>query len=167
MWWLEREPARESGPSNAMDHGLMCQILARKFYIAFKMLTRLDVHRKDLLFHGVSFISWIFAKKERQHSTSKAFIFYTINCKVKKILNSAHSAFCVLNGHQNKERYSINWLVFMNENQCSSETSPTRCNNCVFILRNGFTLHVSGDNLTHHQEYICCIWQQVSRLAAS
>ena len=31
--------------------------------------------------------------------------------------------------------------------------SPTRCNNCVFILRNGFTLHVSGDNLTHHQEY--------------
>ena len=39
----------------------------------------------------------------------------------------------------------------------SSEISPTRCNNCVFILRNGFTLHVSGDNLTHHQEYICCI----------
>ena len=32
---------------------------------------------------------------------------------------------------------------------CSSEISPTRCNNCVFILRNGFTLHVSGDNLTH------------------
>ena len=32
------------------------------------------------------------------------------------------------------------------------EISPTRCNNCVFI-RNGFTLHVSGDNLTHHQEY--------------
>ena len=46
----------------------------------------------------------------------------------------------------------------------SSEVSPTRCNNCVFILRNGFTLHVSGDNLTHHQEYICCIWPQVSRL---
>ena len=44
----------------------------------------------------------------------------------------------------------------------SSEVSPTRCNNCVFILRNGFTLHVSGDNLTHHQEYICCIWPQVS-----
>jgi len=41
---------------------------------------------------------------------------------------------------------------------------PTRCNNCVFILRNGFTLHVSGDNLTHHQDYICCIWPQVSRL---
>jgi len=34
----------------------------------------------------------------------------------------------------------------------SGEISPTRCNNCVFI-RNGFTLHVSGDNLTHHQEY--------------
>ena len=46
----------------------------------------------------------------------------------------------------------------------SSEISPTRCNNCVFILRNGFTLHVSDDNLTHHQEYICCIWPQVSRL---
>ena len=26
----------------------------------------------------------------------------------------------------------------------SSEISPTRCNNCVSILRNGFTLHVSG-----------------------
>ena len=46
----------------------------------------------------------------------------------------------------------------------SSEISPTSCNNCVFILRNGFTLHVSGDNLTHHQEYLCCIWPQVSRL---
>ena len=22
-----------------------------------------------------------------------------------------------------------------------------------FFIRNGFTLHVSGDNLTHHQEY--------------
>jgi hypothetical protein len=33
----------------------------------------------------------------------------------------------------------------------SSEISPTRCNSCVFILRNGFTLHVSGDSLTHHQ----------------
>ena len=46
----------------------------------------------------------------------------------------------------------------------SSEISPTRCNNCGFILRNGFTLHVSCDNLTHHQEYIRCIWPQVSRL---
>ena len=46
----------------------------------------------------------------------------------------------------------------------SGEISPTRCNNYVFILRNGFTLHVSGDNITHHQEYICCIWPQVSRL---
>ena len=46
----------------------------------------------------------------------------------------------------------------------SSEIIPTRCNNCVFNLRNGFTLHVSGDNLTHHQEYIRCIWPQVSRL---
>ena len=33
-----------------------------------------------------------------------------------------------------------------------------------FILRSDFTLHVSGDNLTHHQEYICCIWPQVSWL---
>ena len=39
-----------------------------------------------------------------------------------------------------------------NTNPDSSEISPTRCNNCVFILRNGFTLHVSGDNLTHQQE---------------
>ena len=23
----------------------------------------------------------------------------------------------------------------------------------AFFIRNGFTLHVSGDNLTHHQEY--------------
>ena len=29
-----------------------------------------------------------------------------------------------------------------------------------------FTLHVWGDNLTHHQEYICCIWPQVSQLTA-
>jgi hypothetical protein len=33
----------------------------------------------------------------------------------------------------------------------------------AFILRNGFTLHISGDNSTHHQEYICCIWPQVGR----
>ena len=25
-----------------------------------------------------------------------------------------------------------------------------------FILRKGFTLHVSGNNPTHHQEYMCC-----------
>ena len=45
-----------------------------------------------------------------------------------------------------------------NSDFSSSEISPTRCNNCVFILRNGFTIHVSCDNITHHQEYICCIW---------
>jgi len=28
-----------------------------------------------------------------------------------------------------------------------SEISPTRCYNCVFILRNGFTLHVSDHAL--------------------
>ena len=55
-----------------------------------------------------------------------------------------------------------NYVYFL-----SSEISPTRCKNCVFILRNGFTLHVSSDNLTHHQEYICCVWPQVSRLTAS
>ena len=47
------------------------------------------------------------------------------------------------------------WMLY-------SEINPTKCNNC-FILRNGFTLHVSGDNSTHHQEYICCIWPQVGR----
>jgi len=31
----------------------------------------------------------------------------------------------------------------------------------AFILRNCFTLHVSGENFTHHQEYICFIWNQV------
>ena len=46
------------------------------------------------------------------------------------------------------------WYTFQ---LVSSEISPTRCKNCIFILRNGFTLHVSGDNLTHNQEYICCI----------
>ena len=61
---------------------------------------------------------------------------------------SANPTFCVLKN------------VFLD----SSEISSTRCNNCVFILRNGFTLHVSGDNLTHHQECICCIWPKVSRL---
>ena len=40
---------------------------------------------------------------------------------------------------------------------------PTRCNNCGLFFANAFTLHVSGDNLTHHQEYMCCIWPQVSR----
>jgi len=40
---------------------------------------------------------------------------------------------------------------------------PTRCNNCVLFFANAFTLHVSGDNLTHHQQYMCCIWPQVSR----
>jgi hypothetical protein len=56
------------------------------------------------------------------------------------------------------DRLILQKLIF------SGEISPTRCNSCVFILRNGFTLHVSGDNLTHHPEYICCIWPQVSRL---
>ena len=42
------------------------------------------------------------------------------------------------------------------------EISPTRCKNCVLFF--AMALHVSGDNLTHHQDYICCIWPQVSRL---
>ena len=33
-----------------------------------------------------------------------------------------------------------------NKSKHSSEIS-TSCNNCVFILRKGFTLHVSGDNI--------------------
>ena len=62
--------------------------------------------------------------------------------------------------------YSYIYLIFVVPSIMlySSEISQTRCNNCVFILRNGFTLHVSGDNLKHHQEYICCIWPRVSRL---
>ena len=40
---------------------------------------------------------------------------------------------------------------------------PTRSNNCVLFFTNAFTLHVSGDNPTHHQEYMCFIWRQVSR----
>ena len=39
---------------------------------------------------------------------------------------------------------------------------PTRCNNCCLFFANALTLHVSGDNPTHHQEYMCCIWPQVS-----
>jgi len=35
---------------------------------------------------------------------------------------------------------------------------PTRCNNCGLFIANAFTLHVSGDSPTHHQEYMCCIW---------
>ena len=33
-----------------------------------------------------------------------------------------------------------------------------------FYSSQRLTLHVSGDNLTHHQEYISCIWPPVSRL---
>jgi len=43
----------------------------------------------------------------------------------------------------------------------NGEISPTRCNNCVFIHPNGFIQHFSGDNLSHHQDYICCIWPMV------
>ena len=31
-----------------------------------------------------------------------------------------------------------------------------------FCSSQWLTLHVSGDNLTHHQEYISCIWPPVS-----
>ena len=34
----------------------------------------------------------------------------------------------------------------------SGEISPTRCNNCVFYSQWLYS-NVSGDNLTHHQEY--------------
>jgi len=33
-----------------------------------------------------------------------------------------------------------------------------------FYSSQWLTLHVSGDSLTHHQEYISCIWPQVSWL---
>jgi len=52
---------------------------------------------------------------------------------------------------------------------------PTGCNNKVvnnsnkmqqmrFYYSQWLTLHVSGDNLTHHQAYISCIWPPVSWL---
>ena len=40
---------------------------------------------------------------------------------------------------------------------------PTRCNNCGLFIANVFILHISGDNPTHHQEYMCCMWPHVSR----
>ena len=66
---------------------------------------------------------------------------------VSPAVTRKRSATCLL-------RYGLN-LIFVVPSIMlhSSEISPTRCNNYVFILRNGFTLHVSGDNLTHHQEY--------------
>ena len=81
---------------------------------------------------------------------------------------SGHSPFFEVRGNLGNIR-SVCWLdkfhfKELKINKYTSEISTTRCNNCVFILRNGFTLHVSGDNLTHHQEYICCIGPQVSRL---
>ena len=66
----------------------------------------------------------------------------------------------LLSSHASRFRQFLRFPYVPNTFEVSSEISPTRCNNCVFILRNGFTLHVSGDNLTHHQEYICCIWPQ-------
>ena len=42
--------------------------------------------------------------------------------------------------------------IFSKRTEVNCEIIPTRRNNCVF-LRNGFTLHVSGDNSSHHQEY--------------
>ena len=39
-----------------------------------------------------------------------------------------------------------------NDVHLSGEINQTRCK-IAFILRYGFTLHVSGDNSTHHQEY--------------
>ena len=74
--------------------------------------------------------------------------------KLKSVWNKSPATLCFW-----KTEKHIN-----SDANCHRGISPTRCNNCVFILRTGFTLHVSGDNLTHHQEYICCIWPQVSRL---
>ena len=87
---------------------------------------------------------------------------------IGKHMGRSMAAFTIRNWRENPERTQteIPNLIFVVPSIViySNEISPTRCNNCVFILRIGFTLHVSGDNLTHHQEYICCIWPQVSRL---
>ena len=51
-----------------------------------------------------------------------------------------------LDGHGSTHRkHAFKLLIFVVPSIMlySSEISPTRCNNCVFILRNGFTLHVS------------------------
>ena len=44
-----------------------------------------------------------------------------------------------------------------------SENNSNEMQQLRFILRKCFTLHVSGDIPTHHQEYMCCTWPQVSR----
>ena len=56
-------------------------------------------------------------------------------------------------------------LPSMTRNYYIVKIIPMRCNNCVLFFANAFNLHVKGDNPTHHQEYMCCIWPQVSRHA--
>ena len=54
-------------------------------------------------------------------------------------------------------------LINENRTFLCSENNSNEMQQLRFILRRCFTLHVSGDNPTHHQEYMCCIWPQVSR----
>ena len=53
-------------------------------------------------------------------------------------------------------------ILKKHSNFCS-ENNSNEMQQLRFILRKCFTLHVSDDNPTHHQEYMCCIWPQVSR----
>ena len=65
---------------------------------------------------------------------------------------------------------SIAWRQFggckpsakQQQTKCS-ENNSNEMQQLRFILRKCFTLHVSGDNPTHHWEYMCCIWPQISR----
>ena len=51
-------------------------------------------------------------------------------------------------------QFNVSYLIFVVPCiMLNSEISPTRCNNCVYSSQWLFTLHVSGDNSTHHQEY--------------
>ena len=116
------------------------------------------------------FVMW-FLLKHRAKTRFRVCIFIkTKNLVLLHLIGFEHGAkaYITLPSHSEVFRFKLwpRFFIFVVPNimLCSSEINPTRCNNCVYILRNGFTLHVSGDNLTHHQEYICCIWPQVSRL---
>ena len=99
-------------------------------------------------------------EREREKSSQYGHTGYDITSaiRIRSTPNKSQAPYAYTN---NRSLFGCNWRETVAN---SSEISPTRCKNCVFILRNGFTLHVSGDNLTHHQEYIFCIWPQVSRL---
>ena len=93
--------------------------------------------------------SWLYINKIHRHETvcrclftaKLLYIFRVFIAPIIRITSKCNCSFC-------------------------SEISPTRCNNCVFILRNGFTLHVSGDNLTIYYLlftiYYWHIWQKLT-----